>query len=443
MVPSLLPQVLALLLAVVAAWALLRARAANRRYTLLAEHTTDTVSRHHPDGTVTYVSPNAERVLGLAPDRAPGTALRDLCHPDDRDALRDAFSRAMDEDEPTGVMYRVPDGKGWRPVEMTLEPVRDARGRVTEVVASTRDITARVEAERVLRASQKLHRMVLDHLPDAIVTVYDPELHIVALHGADLAARGVDRAAHLGKRLRVAAPEDAQILEPELIRALAGEERLFECEGANSGRRYEVSLVPYRDAAGTPIGVISVTRDVTSRHELEQQLRHLADHDALTGLANRRRFTEELERHSAHAQRYGADGAVLLVDLDNFKQINDTLGHAVGDQVIARAADVLRDTLRVTDIVARLGGDEFAILLPHGDAEKAAETAARIVGAMRVAAEQWGVTVSVGVAAFGEAEAAVPDAVVAAADHAMYEVKRRGRDGFAVWPGASPSRQAA
>lgn len=440
--PGLPALLVVLVLTAVAAGALVRARAAGRRYDLLAEHTTDVVSRHRPDGTLTFLSPNAGAVLGVDAARGTGVGLDAICHPDHLEALRAAFADAATGRHDAGIMFRAPEGRSWRPVEMTLQPVLDRRRRVREIVATTRDITARVEAERVLRASQKLHRMVLDHLPDAIVTVYDPELRIVALHGADLAARGVDRSAHIGHRLRDAAPQDAEILEPELLAALAGEERSFECDGAASGRRYEVTLVPYRDASEAPIGVISVTRDVTARHELEQRLRHLATHDVLTGLPNRRAFTEVLDRHTAHGQRYGLDGAVLLVDLDNFKQINDTLGHATGDDVISRAAAVLLDTLRGTDTVARLGGDEFAILLPHSDATATAETAVRIVRAMREAMERWGVTASVGAAVFAEYPAGDLPAVVAAADHAMYAVKRRGRDGFELAHGPASAQSA-
>ncbi len=153
-----------LVAAAFACGALLRARRATQRYELLARHTTDAVSRHAPDGTVTFISPNGHAVLGIEPADAAGTPLAALCHPDDRDAVRAAFARVVTGEDAT-VMFRAPDGTSWHPVEMTLERVSDARGRVAEVIATTRDITARVEAERVLRASQKLHRMVLDHLP--------------------------------------------------------------------------------------------------------------------------------------------------------------------------------------------------------------------------------------------------------------------------------------
>jgi diguanylate cyclase (GGDEF)-like protein len=187
-------------------------------------------------------------------------------------------------------------------------------------------------------------------------------------------------------------------------------------------------------------GVISVSRDVTARHELDEHLRHLADHDPLTGLPNRRRFDAELGRHTARLQRYGLAGAVLLVDLDNFKTINDTLGHAAGDDYIIRAAKLLRSELRDSDVVARIGGDEFAILLPQADAQQAAETARRLVAAVQPppGARDPGdpqMTFSIGVASFVREGTWDPEAVVAAADRAMYAAKTAGRNRACVSDG--------
>jgi diguanylate cyclase (GGDEF)-like protein len=187
---------------------------------------------------------------------------------------------------------------------------------------------------------------------------------------------------------------------------------------------------------------------VWSRTERMQDLEQQASQDPLTGLKNRRRFGEDLRTELARARREETVGAMLMLDLDNFKRVNDTLGHPVGDRVIADIADVLRARMRVTDVVARLGGDEFAIALPRCDLDEAEEIADAIATAIRLhvlpgeAAPP--VTASIGIATFGPSSDGY-DAVLSAADDAMYEAKRAGRDsvrvaGTAVAAGAPPGR---
>jgi diguanylate cyclase (GGDEF)-like protein len=174
---------------------------------------------------------------------------------------------------------------------------------------------------------------------------------------------------------------------------------------------------------------------VWSRSERMQDLRQQASHDPLTGLKNRRRFGEDLETELARSRREKTVGAVLMLDLDNFKQVNDTLGHPVGDRVIADIAGVLRARMRATDVVARLGGDEFAAVLPRCDLDEAEEVAEAIATAIRLhvlpgeAAPP--VTASIGIATFGPMSEGY-DAVLSAADGAMYEAKRGGRDSIRV-----------
>jgi diguanylate cyclase (GGDEF)-like protein/PAS domain S-box-containing protein len=187
---------------------------------------------------------------------------------------------------------------------------------------------------------------------------------------------------------------------------------------------------------GQIIGAVLTFNDTTERKRFESQLKYLADHDVLTGLFNRRRFEEELARQVAYTQRYGG-GAALLLDLDNFKYINDVLGHQGGDELIRSVAGLLRQRLRETDVLARLGGDEFAILLPQVGREHAEEMAKRLVHAVRghtvVAAERpIRVTTSVGVTVLGEAELTAEEVLVEA-DIAMYEAKEAGRDRHAIY----------
>ncbi|HEX7292005.1 MAG TPA: GGDEF domain-containing protein [Conexibacter sp.] len=181
---------------------------------------------------------------------------------------------------------------------------------------------------------------------------------------------------------------------------------------------------------------VRTQRDLRSLLATASELRHLADHDALTGLPNRRRFEQELARHLAHVRRYGPEGAALVLDLDGFKPVNDTFGHVAGDRLLARVAIVLRERLRATDVVARLGGDEFAILLPRVDGAGAAAVARSLVETVRaevLTGDAQRVTLSIGVIAFDERSPVVPEGVLAAADIAMYDAKAAGGDGWAFY----------
>lgn len=176
--------------------------------------------------------------------------------------------------------------------------------------------------------------------------------------------------------------------------------------------------------------------DLSERRLYEQRLAHLADHDVLTGLPNRRRFDQALEEHLERCARTGPIGALLLLDLDHFKEVNDTRGHDAGDELIVSVAALLRGSLRETDLVARLGGDEFAIILPDADRSGAGQVADSIVERVRDNSKtQEGVnrrvTASIGVVTFAAA-AGRPEDILALADMLMYDAKEAGRDRFAV-----------
>jgi diguanylate cyclase (GGDEF)-like protein len=174
---------------------------------------------------------------------------------------------------------------------------------------------------------------------------------------------------------------------------------------------------------------------IWSRNERMQELRRLAHQDSLTGLKNRRRFDEDLSTEMARCRRDGHSSALLLLDLDNFKDINDSLGHAAGDRAIEEIAGVLRARMRETDVLARLGGDEFAIVLPGANVVEAKVVAETIAGAIRDHIPQEGlppITVSVGIAIFGETGTSL-DAVRSEADAALYAAKDAGRDTVLVF----------
>jgi len=247
-------------------------------------------------------------------------------------------------------------------------------------------------------------------------------------------------------------PEDApeaQALVRRLIAgeldSLQGEMRLLDAVGELVWVAFSTSVI--RDGGGRPLYRIAQMQDVTERKRFEGQLQHLADHDPVTALFNRRRFEEELVRELAAAQRYGTGGAVLALDLDNFKYVNDTLGHSAGDDLIAGVAEILGARLRRTDIVARLGGDEFAVILPHVDEAEAVRVAEELLKAIRdeavvtTAKGSRRATASIGIALFPqERDPITGEELLIEADIAMYDAKEAGRDQACRYD-ASSSRQ--
>jgi diguanylate cyclase (GGDEF)-like protein/PAS domain S-box-containing protein len=196
-----------------------------------------------------------------------------------------------------------------------------------------------------------------------------------------------------------------------------------------------VTVSVVRDEQEGPLYVISQVQDISERKELAERLEYLVDHDFLTALFNRRRFEQELAQEVQRASRYGHSGAVLLIDLDHFKDVNDAFGHKAGDDLLKGVAATLKQRVRQTDVLARVGGDEFAVLLPQTDAEQAEIVADGIVKTLHQHVVMLGdqsirATASVGLVLFdGLSEAEL----LAYADLAMYEAKAAGRDRFTMY----------
>jgi diguanylate cyclase (GGDEF)-like protein len=202
-----------------------------------------------------------------------------------------------------------------------------------------------------------------------------------------------------------------------------------------------------RDPSGLPVSVHGVVQDITARKHAEEQIKHLADYDSLTGLPNRRKFREQFDRALASAADNGTLVALLFIDIDRFKHINDTLGHSDGDELLKKVGQRLSQTLRDGDVVARsatdgnsvarLGGDEFTILVTDvADIGAVRSVAERLLGALQqpvqLASQEVFVTASIGVAVYPQ-HGDGPDELVRKADIAMYAVKDRGRNGVALY----------
>ena len=182
---------------------------------------------------------------------------------------------------------------------------------------------------------------------------------------------------------------------------------------------------------------IALQIEVAERKELQSWLANIAERDPLTGLFNRRRFDQEIKRSLAYARRYGNKGALLWLDLDHFKDINDGFGHRCGDQLLSHVAKMLKYRLRESDIVARMGGDEFAIILPEAEAQQATALARQILELLNnnptvIGGRNMAVSGSIGIALFPQHGEKVEE-ILSAADIAMYRAKEQGRNRFCLY----------
>ena len=187
------------------------------------------------------------------------------------------------------------------------------------------------------------------------------------------------------------------------------------------------NLAFLRDDEGRPLAWLGQFQDITEPKLQAERFEHLSRHDSLTGVANRRGLIAELERRVAHAGRHDEQGAVLVIDLDGFKAINDAGGHAAGDRALTEIAQALAQRMRATDLLGRIGGDEFAAVVSHVDEAGASAIARDLLAAVR---EHGGgvISASCGIALYGPDRPGDPSHLLAAADGAMYAAKSAGRD---------------
>jgi diguanylate cyclase (GGDEF)-like protein/PAS domain S-box-containing protein len=396
----------------------------------------------NPDGVVASVSGALIRLLGHDPDVVEQRPLSAIVDGPDRPALDDAFSRARggaSAANPVTVALRLlrHSGDETVPFELTIVNLIDDP-TVGGFIVTAHDITARSVAEIGLRNALSLLTATLDATADGILVV-DTDGRITSSNRrfiemwrlpTSILDSGDDSAA-------VSFVLD-QVTNPDAF--LAKLEELYSQPDAESrdtlrfkdGRVFERFSTPQR-VDGTVVGRVWSFRDVTDRKRLEDELSYQAFHDSLTGLANKALFQDRLQHAVARNERNGSHLAVLFLDLDNFKTINDSLGHAAGDEMLSRAGETLISCLRKVDTAARLGGDEFAVLLEDiGDRNDAVRLAERILTEMRrtvrVSTKEVTATVSIGITFDGPG--ITSDQLLRNADLAMYTAKERGKNRF-------------
>jgi diguanylate cyclase (GGDEF)-like protein/PAS domain S-box-containing protein len=427
-------------------------RARSERLLTEAEQAADTGSFElELDTGAGHYSAGLRRIFAAPPElELTRELVLERVHPDDRELFEKSFERARRRQEPLHFEFRVrrfDDAE--RVVRARGEAVVEAKGRPVKVVGTMQDVTE----EAVARSARDLLSYVVQSTRDAIVTKSRDGTITSWNHGAEqLYGYPADEA--LGQPIGLIEPTHRAGEQQKILETLLAGESIdnFETEGVRKdGTVIAVSLTvsPVTDANGRIVSTAIIARDTTERVRYEERLRDLADHDQLTGLFNRRRFDEQLKRELARAGRYAAHSAVLSIDIDNFKGINDSAGHAAGDAVLVQVARVLANRFRSTDVVARLGGDEFAVLLSAMAPDDARAAAEDLLAEIRSSPASYGgrpfrISASIGVTAF-ESDDATAGEVLVNADLAMYAAKTAGRDRVVVYtaPEARKARAMA
>ena len=412
-----------------------RLREGERLYRTLADYSSDLVMRIAANGHHVYISPSAKDMLGW--DLGELTRPRlDLVHPEDVAQVVDVLKTLYATGISSTMTYRARHEDGryiWIEAHVQRVP-SNTIGGLPEIIYSGRDVTRRVEAERALVENQRRLRAITDNLPAFVLHVDVNEIYTFA-NAPTYSVMGFGPAEIIGRSVREVVGEVIYAeIKPQIDRALHGETVSFEIERAFGGQHfhYQSTYVPEFDADNKVRGFYVMSSDITQLKRTEQELSLLARYDSLTGLANRFHFNERVELALARQRRNLQPLALLYLDIDSFKQINDRFGHAIGDAVLREFAQRLKDSLRETDFAARLGGDEFVVLVEDVDVPEVPELiAGKLIAAMQcgimMGSSEIRVTTSVGIA-FCRRLIASQDELLRIADATLYEAKAAGRN---------------
>ena len=417
------------------------------RFRQLFERSIDALFVHDEEGRIADCNSEACRSLGYAREEllelSVGDIATDLLSEEEKRKKRGEtlWERAV-QGEPGEIVgfeeneLRRKDGTTF-PVEVGVGAI-EYNGQHL-IFASARDVTKRKRAEEALKESEERYRAVMQQSVEAIYLFDSDSKRVVETNPAfeeligytatELCEMTIyDFVAHerddIDRNVRLHVVEE---------RRFVGERRYRRKDGKFLEVEVSATLIPYRDGEA----VCVVVRDVTERKALEEQLRHQAFHDPLTELPNRALFLDRLEHALARACREGASVAVLFIDLDDFKVVNDSLGHDAGNVVLVEVAERLRSCVRPGDTVARIFGDEFALLLEApASVEDAHRVTRRIRDILQVSFDVKGrevfVSTSVGIAT-GDPARDRPDDLLRHADLAMFEAKSHGKGRYEVF----------
>lgn len=412
-----------------------------------------------PEGRVNSWNSSAERLFGYRDEEIVGQHFSRFYPPEDAAAgkpeqsLQVARSQGRSEEE--GWRLRKDGSRYWANVILT--PIHDDAGRLLGFAKIARDLSERLQADKALAEANHLRESILEAAPFSIIAT-DPDGTIRSINPAaermlwyrreELVDKATPALIHDAEEIRQRAQEmSAELgehIEPGFevfvhqSRRGIVEEREWTYV-RKDGSRFPVNLAvtALHGADGEIQGFLGIAYDITERKRREEYTRHIAHHDYLTGLPNRTLLNDRLEVALQQAKRSGKAVAVLMLDLDHFKRVNDSLGHHVGDQLLVAVAERLRDSVRGADTVARMGGDEFVVAVPElSEFATAEHIAQNILDSMAekfvIGSHELHITPSIGIS-ISPRDGVDAHVLLRNADTAMYRAKASGRGTFRVF----------
>ena len=421
-----------------------------------------------------YVTPSAARLRGWPMAKLIGKPIHELLPPtmaDKVDVLIDGLRKRSSSDPAScyseRVELEVPMKNGYSmPVETEYKVLFDSDGKPSLLLGISRDITERKRLESALREGEERVRLALHCSGDGVWDLNLQSREMSYLEGWEdvLGYRADELKSTFDAYLALIHDEDRDMAIAEIERHLAGDPPSFHCEyrmqTRDGGWRWVLSrgLLWSRTPEGLPLRMVGTHTDITARkvaevamsrtnvklhtqideiRSLQGQLAEQAVRDPLTALYNRRYLDETLDREVARARREGNPLSVVMLDVDHFKNLNDSYGHQAGDQVLKALADLLREDTRAEDVPCRYGGEEFLVLLPSMSLEHARERAEHWRRQLEQHTFSFGnfsltATASFGVSSYPH-HGKTPDELTGAADAALYHAKRNGRNRVEVF----------
>ena len=434
-------------------------RESEQRFSQAFHHAAVGMALILPNGRYQQVNAALCDMLGYSDAEMRAFTWHDITHPDDlplSEALAAQLNNGKRDAFQTEKRYIHHDGHVVH-VLLSVAQIRSESGKLNYAVSQVQDITKRKQYEEALFRERQLAEVTLNSIGDAVITT-DISLNVTSLNPIAEAMTGWSNADAKGCPLddvfRLRDINNRQPLDNPLRQAMrrnaivdfSGRAILLHRNGFETPIENSAALI--HDHAGNVTGGVLVCHDISENRTLALKMIQLAQHDTLTGLPNRSLLYARIEQATAMATQRHRQCALLYLDLDHFRRINDTLGHGVGDQVLQAVAQQIRAALRDSeDLAFRYNGDEFVVLLPRVDgADEAASFAQKLLDACAQThvphLPPLDIQASIGISLFPH-DATEPDALVRTADAAMYEVKTQGRHGYCFYAPEMSQRAAA